>query len=839
MKLVDNIKMGRKSKRNHFDFSHDVNTTSSFGFCQPTLVQSVMPDSGVNLKSNSFIRLGYMPCPTFGRIKVKTDTVYVPMKDVFEAFDELISQNQYATRNSSGLVSSADTVTAGQLLNALFAACENWKILGDNAVPDTDIAQYDMAHYQNILKQLFVMGVEVNYSLDGSATVDELYSTRGEWNSIHNVWFRDKVKGNRWCINFLNWLANFVVSDAAGLGAIPSDNSAIENAFKKQLRTIFGSSVNDNGDTCQSTFINYLSNSDQQGDFPYFTVALPFVYNYDMACYFASLDETAQNIASGQNSTIKEFLIAWSKMPSSFGVLFDTARTSENADFIFEYAPNHAIVGKQGFDEVPNNQFALFSTAINTTTQVTSASQALHMRLTFHLTPFGKRVMKVLTACGINFGYPDKEVELTKIYAYFKAWFDVYNPNRTTTWKFTHCYNLIHTYYDYKIKMKDILNVEVNDIGGTNLQPSFGLTFLDFIRDLVYCNYYLDADPFTICTPNPLISANSPDDGSEQTLKEISNVPFYSGDVQSDFNISEYQMPSVNNNTLNSLSIKALERLYYLVNKESVLASNIAEYMKARYGVDIRSTRILDRSSYSCDISEVVSNINNEQTQMGEYAGKGIGSGSNGNIKFSVPEQGYIIQMMSIVPLGGYVQGNIPAQLHRYDFYTPELDSLGMEAVGTSELLARESIMNCFKADDAVFGFRPRYFGLKYKNNLNNGGFAFRSERASFLPYCLDRIFSEGNLGEDINTTFENAQAGTSARTFVTTKIEQPLSLVCDEIMRSLGLLEPFGNYNRIFYDTTGISDNFIVHMINDFDYFAPMKPFTAVNIFAASLAVR
>ena len=101
MKLVDNIKMGRKSKRNHFDFSHDVNTTSSFGFCQPTLVQSVMPDSGVNLKSNSFIRLGYMPCPTFGRIKVKTDTVYVPMKDVFEAFDELISQNQYATVQQS------------------------------------------------------------------------------------------------------------------------------------------------------------------------------------------------------------------------------------------------------------------------------------------------------------------------------------------------------------------------------------------------------------------------------------------------------------------------------------------------------------------------------------------------------------------------------------------------------------------------------------------------------------------------------------------------------------------------------------------------------------------
>ena len=70
---LNNVPIGRDDKRKFHDFTHDVNTTADFGFCQPTLVLPVMPNSHVNLKSSSFVRLGVMPCPTFGRIKIQQD----------------------------------------------------------------------------------------------------------------------------------------------------------------------------------------------------------------------------------------------------------------------------------------------------------------------------------------------------------------------------------------------------------------------------------------------------------------------------------------------------------------------------------------------------------------------------------------------------------------------------------------------------------------------------------------------------------------------------------------------------------------------------------------------
>jgi hypothetical protein len=47
---------------------------------------------------------------------------------------------------------------------------------------------------------------------------------------------------------------------------------------------------------------------------------------------------------------------------------------------------------------------------------------------------------------------------------------------------------------------------------------------------------------------------------------------------------------------------------------------------------------------------------------------------------------------------------------------------------------------------------------------------------------------------------------------------------VPDEELRYIGRYEKFGNYDRIFYDTTGLTENFIVHMIQDFSMYAPMK---------------
>ena len=46
-----------------------------------------------------------------------------------------------------------------------------------------------------------------------------------------------------------------------------------------------------------------------------------------------------------------------------------------------------------------------------------------------------------------------------------------------------------------------------------------------------------------------------------------------------------------------------------------------------------------------------------------------------------------------------------------------------------------------------------------------------------------------------------------------------------DEELRYIGKDESFGNYDRIFYDTTGHTDNFIAYIDNTVKMYANMKP--------------
>ena len=112
MVALPKISIGKKTKRSYFDLTHDVNTTSDFGFCQPTICREFYKDSKISLKTRQFVRLGAMPCPTFGRIEVKTHTAFVPVRDTFLAYDYLQAQKTVTSANRSYIPQCADYVTA-------------------------------------------------------------------------------------------------------------------------------------------------------------------------------------------------------------------------------------------------------------------------------------------------------------------------------------------------------------------------------------------------------------------------------------------------------------------------------------------------------------------------------------------------------------------------------------------------------------------------------------------------------------------------------------------------------------------------------------------------------
>ena len=112
---------------------------------------------------------------------------------------------------------------------------------------------------------------------------------------------------------------------------------------------------------------------------------------------------------------------------------------------------------------------------------------------------------------------------------------------------------------------------------------------------------------------------------------------------------------------------------------------------------------------------------------------------------------------------------------------------------------------------DFVFGYRPRYMGLKVRNNIANGYFAERSSQSQYLPYSLDRLFSTEKLVYTRNGHYINS--------------EPEYRPYAGEDIRFVGLNESLGNYDRIFYETDGLVDNFIMHILQEYKVWSPMKP--------------
>lgn len=78
-------------KRSKFDWSHDVNTTFSWGEIQPTQCRMLVPGSKTTLHTQSLLRLAPMVAPTFGRVKYKTFNQFVSLEEIFPNFGPLMS----------------------------------------------------------------------------------------------------------------------------------------------------------------------------------------------------------------------------------------------------------------------------------------------------------------------------------------------------------------------------------------------------------------------------------------------------------------------------------------------------------------------------------------------------------------------------------------------------------------------------------------------------------------------------------------------------------------------------------------------------------------------------
>lgn len=81
-------------KRERFNMSHDVNTTFGWGEIQPLQCKLVVPNTKTTLSIDSLVRLAPMVAPTFGRVKYKQWSQFVPCSDIFGVFDQFLAQSR-------------------------------------------------------------------------------------------------------------------------------------------------------------------------------------------------------------------------------------------------------------------------------------------------------------------------------------------------------------------------------------------------------------------------------------------------------------------------------------------------------------------------------------------------------------------------------------------------------------------------------------------------------------------------------------------------------------------------------------------------------------------------
>lgn len=169
------------------------------------------------------------------------------------------------------------------------------------------------------------------------------------------------------------------------------------------------------------------------------------------------------------------------------------------------------------------------------------------------------------------------------------------------------------------------------------------------------------------------------------------------------------------------------------------------EILAGQYGVISADARLqraqwLAGNEMVVNISEVLQTSETSQSSpLGALGGRGLVSGRGHNIAFRVPEHGFIIGVLTIVPENGYASGS-PRWLFKstpMDFALPRFNNLGEQAVYNGELFSEHLIDSA--TDLAEFGYQPQYD--EYRSHVSRSVGDFRDSQ--FLAWHLDRKFTE------------------------------------------------------------------------------------------------
>lgn len=209
---------------------------------------------------------------------------------------------------------------------------------------------------------------------------------------------------------------------------------------------------------------------------------------------------------------------------------------------------------------------------------------------------------------------------------------------------------------------------------------------------------------------------------------------------------------------------QALKSMTDFVKRNQLAGAYQIDRFLARFGISLDSAKV-DRSIYvgassvDVDFGVVMQNTNTagagEVSNLGDYSGVGFGKGSLG-FDFKADEFGFFVVVSSIMPAGHLFQGFDRNLLHlqKTDFYQPEFDNLGCQAIAKGEVYVSTNA-NYADGDgyQGVFGYAPRYYEYKQKSDFVTGDFVSPAAMQGGDAWHLNRILVDDSFGNIGNQT--------------------------------------------------------------------------------------
>lgn len=371
--------------------------------------------------------------------------------------------------------------------------------------------------------------------------------------------------------------------------------------------------------------------------------------------------------------------------------------------------------------------------------------------LLIKLTSAGKRLFKIFKGCGYALdAHNHNPISILPLFAFYKAWFDTYAPQRFHSWQNTSCFGLITFIYDKNIIDEFYTSADEDD----DTIPAIS-NLLEFITELSDCWFTFGDDFFNVHQTEPIsnVAYDFNLGLNDSSIKLDKDIPGHSDQVK---------VPNIDVSDKKSISLvqlQTLQRLTRFLNKNSLIGNRIKEYIRVHFGQNYVNSLWEDAdnvANFTTDIllddiySTSDTSYQSNGEPLGKRGGKGQGFSNENSFSFESSSFGYLIGMCSVHPNSFYFQGD-DSQLYltdRFDFPSPDFDALGWELTPLATIRDSNGIVNLGedKITDESFGFVPRYSGLKYKKNLVNGDMSLLSKRSSFISFHLDRFIQDKEL---------------------------------------------------------------------------------------------